>query len=154
MSETPTVWKFNPMRWNYMAVVMWELIKKDWKNGRVVKPQAEILNELRNFVESALKGFGVLQQYFSDIDLEHKNLVHNIMLIVQRIDSQLSYSDQLQVVELFKILENQLCILERSKVPMVILDPSSLKFFGNFFYELNLLGEREGQRRRAEQYDE
>lgn len=155
MSRTPNLWLFNPERWGYMALVVGDLIENEWKNGRLAKPPAGILSELRNFVELALKGFRALQPDLEDFDTEHQDLTHNVMSIVS--DSKINnlcYGDGAAAAELFKKLENQLCVLEKSNVPTIVLDGDSLNFFERFFRQLNLLGELEFEKRQMEECDE
>jgi len=98
MSWTPNLCKFNPKRWGYIGLIVEDFIKQSWKKERAIKPPAGVLIELRNFVESALKGFGTLPLGPKDIEIEIEDFIHNVMLIVQRTSSHLSYNDKTLVM--------------------------------------------------------
>ena len=150
MSWTPNLCKFNPKRWGYIGLIVEDFIKQSWKKERAIKPPAGVLIELRNFVESALKGFGTLPLGPKDIEIEIEDFIHNVMLIVQRTSSHLSYNDKTLVMKSFRSLENQLCVLEKSLVPTVVLNYETLDFFEKFFHELYNLGEQESERKRKD----
>lgn len=133
MSRTSDVTQFNPKRWSYMAAKVEEVIRNEWSRCQPTKLQAGVMIDLERFMELALKGLSVIPA--DSLDYECWDLARNVILIAQKVSPDITPR---AVAHLFKQLENFLCVLKFSKVPITVLGPDA--FFQRFFTELHALG--------------